>query len=291
MQLPDHKFRQEQVHRALTPLSACTPLPICRTTVDLYAIGEGIDTTTWGGGYQSRHLIQILVESYHLQPSLTTCSLVLPLAATGQGAWLARAWRIHARSALCHPAPAHASPSLRPLSPCPSATVFGGTSLSVPLVGGAAVLMASVNNTLTGPQLKALLKQSVDPVPALAGLCSSGVSCGARHGTLCTSCMWAREWRAWCGGPAAPWPCAVRAKRSLLAPQIHGLLARHILRAREAGHMPVSLPGLHTRAPRCACCVCAGAAEHWTRGAGGESERRSDPPGAVAFTQGEEISS
>ncbi len=56
-----------------------------------------------------------------------------------------------------------------------------GTSLAGPAVAGTAVLMASATgNRLTGAQLKRLLRQTVDVLPALRNKCISGVrTCAA----------------------------------------------------------------------------------------------------------------
>jgi subtilisin family serine protease len=55
-----------------------------------------------------------------------------------------------------------------------------GTSFAAPMVAGAAMLMASATgNRLTGAQLKALLRQTVDKLPALKNKCISGVRSAA----------------------------------------------------------------------------------------------------------------
>jgi serine protease len=51
---------------------------------------------------------------------------------------------------------------------------FSGTSMATPHVTGAAALLLSVNNTLTVGELKDLLMQNGDPIPALAGKTVSG---------------------------------------------------------------------------------------------------------------------
>ena len=66
--------------------------------------------------------------------------------------------------------------------------IYQGTSFSAPIAAGAAALMASLRPSLTGAQLKAMLKQTVDPVAALATYCATGVSKAAvGNGEACTA--------------------------------------------------------------------------------------------------------
>lgn len=52
--------------------------------------------------------------------------------------------------------------------------LVGGTSIAAPFVTGVAALMLSINPTLTASQLKSLILESGDSIPALSDYCSTG---------------------------------------------------------------------------------------------------------------------